>query len=78
MHLLGLGTTVELANKPRAVPHSPFSEVGNEGLDQVPAGLTEFLGPIEINGVAFNCFGVQLMLSNQQAKSVTKTWLGIA
>ena len=78
MHLLGLGKAVELAEKPRAVPTGPLRQMGDEGLNQVPAGFAEFLSAAEISGVALDQSGIELMLADQQAKSVTKAGLAIA
>ena len=78
MHLLGWSKAVEFAEKTRAIPSGPLSEVGNEGLDQIPAGLAEFLSAAEISGIKFDQGGIELMLADQKTKSVTKSWLAIA
>jgi hypothetical protein len=64
VHLLGWGKPVEFAKKSRTIPRGPFGEVGDKGLNQIPAGFAEFLGATEISGIAFNSDGIELVLSD--------------
>jgi hypothetical protein len=52
--------------------------MGDKGLDQISTGFAEFLGATEISGIALDQSRIELMLADQQAKPVTKTWLAIA
>jgi hypothetical protein len=78
VHLLGWGEASEFAEQFRAIPSGPFGEVGNEGLDQIPAGLAEFLGAAEISGIPLDQAGIKLVLTDQKTESVPKTGLAIA
>src|ERR1700731_650769 len=78
MHLLGWSKAVEFAEKTRAIPSGPLSEVGNEGLDQIPAGLAEFLSAAEISGIKLDQSRIELMLADQKTESITKPRLTIA
>ena len=61
MHLLGLGIAVKFAEQACTVPASPFAEVGDEGINQIPAGFTEFLSATEISGIALDEIGIELI-----------------
>jgi outer membrane translocation and assembly module TamA len=78
VHLLRWGKAVEFAEKARAISRGQFGEVGDEGLDQIPAGLTEFLGATEISGITLDQAGIKLMLADQQTESITQPRLAIA
>jgi hypothetical protein len=56
----------------------PFGEMGNEGLNQIPAGLAEFWRAAEISGIPLDQGRIELMLADQQAESITQSGLAIA
>jgi hypothetical protein len=77
VHLLGWGKAVEFAKEARPVTGGPFGKMGDKGLDQVPAGFTEFLGAAEFSGIALDHRGIELMLADQEAESVPEAWVAV-
>jgi hypothetical protein len=72
VHHLGWGKAIEFAKQACAIASGPFGEVGDEGLDQIPAGFAEFLGAAEISGIALYESRIELMLADQKAQSISQ------
>ena len=78
LHLLRLVVAVQLANQCGAILGSFVRHCGNEGFDQISAGIAESFGSAEISCVALHERGIEFVLSNQQAELVAKSGLAIA
>ena len=49
-----------------------FGQCGNEGFDQVSAGITERFGSAEVGRIAFHEAGIEFVFADQQAESVAE------
>jgi len=73
-----LGIAVEVADEAVAVFGGPFSQVVDESLDQVSAGLPQHSGSAVVSGVKFDQGGVELMLADKLTEAVAESRLAIA
>jgi hypothetical protein len=76
-HLLGLGIAIEVADEAGPVFGGPLTEVVDKGLYKRPAGSAQGLGTTEVSGVAFDQSRVKLMLADQLAETIPKSWLAV-
>ena len=56
----------------------PVSQVADEGFDQISAGFAEFLRAAEFGCVALDQGRIELMLTDQEAQSITKPRMSVA
>jgi hypothetical protein len=72
-----LGERIELADETIPVFFRRCRQVGDEGLDQVPAGLPDGLGTAEVRGVGLHEVGIEVVLADQEAEPVAETRLAV-
>ena len=52
--------------------------MGDEGLNQIPAGILDRFGATEVGGVSFDERRIEIVLTNEQAELVTQLRLAVA
>ena len=51
--------------------------MGNEGLDQIAAGVFEGCGAAEVSGVGFDEVRIEVVLADQKAELIAKAGLAV-
>jgi hypothetical protein len=75
VNLLGLCVTIQFAKESITILGGGFRQVIDKGLDPIPAGIPKDGGPAEIGGVTLDETGIELVLTDQEAKPIAKTGL---
>jgi hypothetical protein len=78
LRLHKLRVRIELAHETVSVFFCGCGNVGNKGLDEVPAGSTQSFRTAEIRGVRFNKSWIEVVLADQEAEAVPQTCVTIA
>ena len=60
-----------------AVLGSPFGQVVDEGFDLISAGIAKVASAAVIGGIGFHEVGIELMLADQQAETITQARLTV-
>jgi hypothetical protein len=69
-YLRKLVVAVQLANERGTILGGFVSQYGNEGFDQVSAGVAKSFGSAEISRIAFHEGGIEFVFANQEAELV--------
>jgi hypothetical protein len=72
-----MGERVELAEEALSVFLGRSRQVGYEGLDRFTAGVTEGLSAAELSGICLNKIGIEVVLADQKAETITEPRLTI-
>ena len=75
--LLRPGIAIKVAEKAFAIARSSFGQVVNEGFDLVSACIAQGRSSAVIGGIGLHQTGVEPMLADQEAESVTEPWLTV-
>ncbi len=73
----GLRIGIEFADQAVAVFFRRGREVGDEGFDQIPAGVFEGFGAAEVGGISLDESRIEVVLADQKAELVAEPWLAI-
>jgi hypothetical protein len=73
-----LGVRIQLANEGVTIFLRRGCELSDEGFDQIAAGSFESFSAAEIRSVCLHERWIEVVLTNQKAKSVTQSRLAIA
>ena len=71
-----LAKAIQMTKKRRSIISGAFGQVIDEGFDLLSVGIVKGRGSAVIGGIGFDQSGIELMLTNQQAETITETWRG--
>jgi hypothetical protein len=71
------GVAIEVTEKTLTIFGGSFCEVIDEGLDRFATGVTEGWCTAVVSGKGLDEGGIELMLADQQAETITQTWLTV-
>jgi hypothetical protein len=69
---------VQFADQRVAVLFSSGGKMGDEGLDQFPAGAAESGGAAEVGGIGFYEIGIEVVLADEKAELIPEPRLAIS
>ena len=77
LHLRRLRKGIELADQAITVFFGRCSQMGDEGFDQIAAGLLKCFGTAEVGGVGLHEVRIEVVLADQKAELIAETRLAI-
>jgi hypothetical protein len=72
-----LGIAIELADQPVAIFRGAHGQIVNEVFDLLSAGLSQGGSSTVVSGVGFHESSIELVLANEQTKTVAETRLAV-
>ena len=65
-----------MTKKRGTIVSGAFGQVIDKGFDLLSAGIVKGRSPAVIGGIRFHQRGIELMLTNQKAEAISKSWRG--
>ena len=65
-----------MTKKSRSIISGAFGQVIDEGFDLLSVGIVKGRGSTVIGGIGLDQSGIELVLTNKQAETITETWRG--
>jgi hypothetical protein len=71
------GIAIEVTEKGVAIRGDTLGQMVNEGFDLITTGISQSCGSAVVSGIGLHEAGIELMLTNQKAETITQSGVAV-